>query len=165
MWLWDKFKSWFNIGGVTVLLWKYNEPISKSVPLLKGAVLLKTKSPQRVKSLEVRVVEEFTWQKEVNGEKRNQTDTIVMGAMKFPEFDPGIGFPLDLKPDENKEQTFEFTVILTDRMQNAGGVIGGLAKAANWLSSEKIEYYLIAEAVVDGAMFATQDKKRIEIGP
>jgi hypothetical protein len=165
MWLWDKFKSWFNIGGVTVLLWKYTEPLSKSVPLMKGAVLLKTKSPQRVKSLEVRVVEEYTWQKEVNGEKRNQTDTIVMGAMKFPEFDAGIGYPLDLKPDENMEQTFEFTVILTDRLQNAGGVIGSIAKAANWLSSEKLEYYIIAEAAVDGAMFATQDKKKIEIVP
>jgi len=165
MWLWDKIKSWLNIGGVTVLLWKYTEPISKSVPLMKGAVLLKTKSPQRVKSLEVRVVEEYTWQKEVNGEKRNQTDTIVMGSMKFPDFDDGIGYPLDLKPDENKEQTFEFTMFLTDRLQNTGGVVGGLAKAASWLASEKIEYYIIAEAVVDGAMFATQDKKKIEFGP
>jgi hypothetical protein len=30
---------------------------------------------------------------------------------------------------------------------------------------EKLEYYIIAEAVVDGAMFATQDKKKIEIVP
>ena len=49
----DKIKGWLNIGGVKVLLWKYSEPLSKSNPVITGAVLFKSKNDKTVSGLEV----------------------------------------------------------------------------------------------------------------
>ena len=163
MGLWDTIKGWFNIGGVQVLLWKYSEPLSKANPVIDGAALIKSKSGKRVLSLEIKFVEEYTHQVGEGDDKRSKTDTTVLGLLKFPDHDPGIGYPLDLKPGDQQEQLFTLHVALTDRLQNAGGVLGGIGKVAGWMTSEKLEYYLIAEASVQGAAFNTWDKKKIDI--
>src|SRR4051812_47720407 len=106
MGLWDKIKGWFNIGGVKVLLWKYTEPLSRSNPVITGAALLKTKSPKTVLGLEVKVIEEFTKTEGEGENKRTDVTTTVMGSVKFPAHDPGVGYPLELKPGEDKEQPF-----------------------------------------------------------
>src|SRR5262245_41083261 len=130
MGLWAKVKGWLNIGGVTVLLWKYTEPLSRSNPVITGAVLLKTKSPKTVLGLEVKVVEEFTKTEGEGEDKKTKSETTVMGSVKFPSEDEGVGYPLELTPVENKEQPFTVDVFLTDRLQNAGGVLGGIGKMA-----------------------------------
>ncbi len=164
MGLWDTIKGWFNIGGVKVLLWKYTEPLSKSNPVITGAVLLKSKSPKTVTNLEVKVVEEYTKTEGEGDQKRTWTDTTVMGTVKFPDRDPGIGYPLELTANENKEQPFTLPVAITNRLQNASGVLGGIGKFAAFVAKEKVEYYLIAEAKVKGAAFATSDRKKMAIG-
>src|SRR5690348_15242273 len=126
MGLWGTIKGWLNIGGVKVLLWKYTEPLSKSKPVITGAVLLKTKSEKTVNSLEVKVIEEVTTTEGSGEDKKTTTDTNVLGSVKFPAQDPGIGYPLDLKPDANKEQPFTVNVALTSRLQNFKGVLGGI---------------------------------------
>jgi hypothetical protein len=165
MGLWTTIKNWLNIGGVQVLLWKYSEPLSKANPVINGAVLLKTKSEKTVLGLEVKVVEEITTTEGSGENKKTETETKILGSYKFPEFDTGIGYPLDLKPGENKEQTFVLPVALTDRLQHAGGVLGGIGKLAAFATGEKIQYFLIAEARVKGAAFNTSDKKKLKIGP
>jgi hypothetical protein len=164
MGLWDTIKGWFNIGGVQVLLWKYTEPLSKSNPVITGAVLIKSKSPKTVAGLEVKVVEEYTTTEGEGEDKRTRTDTTVLGSVKFPENDPGVGYPLELQAGDNKEQPFTLHVAITTRLQNFGGVLGGIGKFAAFVSKEKLEYYLIAEARVKGAAFATSDRKKIAIG-
>jgi hypothetical protein len=164
MGLWATIKRWFNIGGVKVLLWKYTEPLSRSNPVISGAVLLKTKSEKTVLSLEVKVIEEFTKTEGEGEDKRTKTETTILGTVKFPEHDPGIGYPLDLKPGEDKEQPFTVQVALTERLQTAGGVLGGIGKVAAWVAKEKVVYYLVAEASVKGAAFATTAREKLTIG-
>ena len=164
MGLWATIKGWLTIGGVQVLLWKYTEPLGRSAPIISGAALLKTKSDKTVQSLEVRVVEEFTKTEGEGEDKQTKTETTVLGSVKFPDPDPGIGYPLALKPGENREQSFTVQVALTSRLQNMGGVLGGLGKVAAFVAKEKVEYFLIAEARVQGAAFATSDKKKLKIG-
>ncbi len=166
--LWATIKNWLNIGGVKVLLWKYTEPLSRSNPVIKGAALLKSKANKTVLGMEIRVIEEFT-KTETEGEgeeKKSQqkTETTVLASVKFPEFDAGVGYPLDLKGGENKEQTFELFVDITPRLQNYGGVVGSLGKLAAWVTKEKVEYFLVAEARVKGSAFAASDKKKLKIG-
>ena len=160
-----KIKGWLNIGGVKVLLWKYSEPLSRANPVITGAALLKSKSPKTVKRLEIKVIEELTTTEGEGEEKRKETKTTVMGSAKFPDQDPGIGYPLELQPGADREQPFTVHVAMTERLQNYGGVLGGVGKLAAFASGEKLEYFLVAEASVQGAAFATTDKQKLKVGP
>lgn len=164
MGLWTTIKGWLNIGGVKVLLWKYSEPLSRANPVITGAALLKTKSDKTILGLEIKVIEEFSKTEGEGEDKRTNTTTTVLGSMKFPDRDPGVGYPLELKAGEQKEQPFTVHVALTDRLQHAGGVMGGVGKFASMIVKEKVEYFLVAEARVQGAAFATTDKQKLTVG-
>ncbi len=164
MGLWSTIKGWLNIGGVKVLLWKYTEPLSRSNPVISGAVLLKTKEEKTVTALEVKVIEEYTTTEGEGEDKKKETETTVLGSIKFPESEPGVGYPLELKAGTDKEQPFTVHVQLTTRLQNMGGVVGGIGKLAAFASGEKLEYFLVAEAKVKGAAFATTAKEKLKIG-
>ena len=165
MGLMSTIKGWLNIGGVKVLLWKYTEPLSRANPVISGAVLLKTKSDKTVTGLEVRVIEEVTEEEEEDGEKKKVTTTNILGSFKFPDRDPGLGYPLELKAGQDKEQEFTVHVALTEHLQNHKGVLGGIGKLAAFTSGEKIEYFLVAEASVKGAAFNTTAKEKLKVGP
>src|SRR5207249_670353 len=106
--------------------------------VISGAVLLKTKSDKIIPAVEIRVVEEFTKTEGEGENKRSKTETTILGSAKFPDRDPGIGYPLDLKPGENKEQPFTVPVALTERLQHSGGVLGGIGKIASFVAREKV---------------------------
>ena len=165
MGLLSTIKGWLNIGGVKVLLWKYTEPLSRANPVITGAVLLETKSDKTVTGLEVKVIEEVTEEEEEDGEKKKVTTTNVLGSFKCPEHDAGLGYPLDLKPGQNREQTFTIHVNIEERLQDRKGVLGGIGKLAAFASSEKTKYFLVAEAKVKGAAFNTTAKEKLKVGP
>jgi hypothetical protein len=164
MGLWSTIKGWFNIGGVKVLLLKYTEPLSKSNPMINGSVLLKSKGDKTVTSLEVKVIEEYTTTEGEGDDKHKETKTEVLGSVKFPEHEDGIGYPLELKANENQEQPFTLYVTLTDRLENYGGVVGGIGKLASLATGKKLEYYLVAEAKVTGTMFKPSARAKLKIG-
>ena len=164
MGLLSTIKGWLNIGGVKVLLWKYSEPLSRANPVITGAVLLKSKGDKSVTALEVKVIEEHTTTEGSGDDKQKETETTVLGSIKFPEEDPGVGFPLELKAGENKEQPFTLHVAMPDRLQTRKGVVGGIGKLAAFASGEKVEYFLVASASVKGAAFAAIDKQKLKIG-
>ncbi len=159
MGLWSTIKGWLNIGGVDVKLWKYSEPLKRSNPVITGAVLLKTKSEKTVLSLEVKVVEEVTTG---SGEDK-KTVTNILGKYKVPDMGKGLGYPLVLKPGENKEEPFTLNVALTQRLQDYGGVVGGLGKLAAFASGETVEFYLMATADVQGTPFDPTHKVKLSI--
>ena len=163
MGLWSTIKGWLNIGGVKVLLWKYSEPLARSNPVITGAVLLKAKSDKTVTALEVKVIEELTTTEGEGEDKTKETETTVLGSIKYPDHEAGIGFPLDLKPGEDKEQPFTIRCAFPERLQHKGGVLGGVGKLAAFASGDKIEYYIVASASVKGAAFATTDKHKLKV--
>jgi hypothetical protein len=164
MGLWATIKGWLNIGGVKVKLKEYTNPLSRTNPVVTGAVLLEAKSDKTVTALEVKVIEEWTTTEGSGEDKRKDTETSVLGSFKFPDREPGLGYPLELKPGEGREQPFTVHVAMTSRLQNRGGVLGGVGKLAAFASGEKVEYFVVAEAKVKGAAFATTDKKKLNIG-
>jgi hypothetical protein len=159
MGLWDKIKGWLNIGGVKVLLYKYTEPLRRSNPVIDGSVLLKTKSPKTVLSLEIKLIEEFT---EGEGDER-KTETTVLGSYHLPNHARGLGYPLELKLGEDKEEPFTLRVAIPDRLQTRGGVLGAVGKVGAFISKEKVEYYLVAEADVQGTPFDPAHKVQMKI--
>jgi hypothetical protein len=165
MGLLSTIKGWLNIGGVKVLLWKYTEPLSRANPVITGAVLLKAKGDKTVTSLEVKVIEEVTEEEEEDGEKKKVTTTNVLGSMKFPDHDAGLGYPLDLKAGHDQEQTFTIHVAIEERLQDRKGVLGGIGKLAAFGSGEKTVYFIVAEANVKGAAFKTTAKEKLKVGP
>src|SRR5436189_96313 len=84
---------------------------------------------------------------------RKEGDTTVLATLKFPDHDPGVGYPLELKGGENKEQPFTLNVAMPVRLQTRSGALGGVGKLAAFASGEKVEYFLVASASVKGAAF------------
>jgi hypothetical protein len=162
MGLWTTIKGWLNIGGVKVLLWKYTESPQKSRPVIEGAILLKSQSDQSVSSVSVSFIEEFT---KGTGAEQN-TETRTLGRIGFPEHNGGLGYPLELKAGENKEQLFTLPIALSDQLQvSSGGVVGTFGKLAALAKSEKTEYFLVAEAKVKGTAFNPSHKVKIKVVP
>lgn len=159
MGMWDKIKGWLNIGGVKVLLYKYSEPLHRSNPVIDGSVLLKTKSPKTVLSLEVKLIEELS---EGEGTER-KTTTTTLGSYRLPDHARGLGYPLELKPGEDREEPFTLRVAIPDRLQTRGGVLGAVGKLGAFVSKEKVEYYLAAEADVQGTPFDPTHKVKMKI--
>jgi hypothetical protein len=159
MGLWGKVKGWLNIGGVKVLLWKYSEPLHRSDPVITGAVLLKTKSPRTVLSVEIRLVEEHTYKKD----DQTKTDTTILGKVRFPESEPGLGYPFEIKPGEDREQPFTLRVAMLDRLRDRSGTLGTVAKVGAFLSQDRVESYLIAEADVQGTPLDPTHKVKMPI--
>jgi hypothetical protein len=159
MGLWSTVKGWLNIGGVDVKLWKYSEPLQRSNPVITGAALLKTKSDKTILGMEFEFVEEFTSGKD----EERKTERKVLGSVSYPEHEPGVGYPFDLKAGEQKEQPFTLYVTLSDRLQNYGGVLGAVGKFAAFAASEKLEYFLVATAKVKGVAFSPSHKVPMKI--
>jgi hypothetical protein len=57
-----------------------------------------------------------------------------------------------------------FDVAVTDRLRDSGGVVGGISRFAAFASGDKVEYFLVAEAQVQGAAFNPSDKQKLKIG-
>jgi hypothetical protein len=159
MGLWSTIKGWLNIGGVDVKLWKYNEPLKLSNPEINGSVLLKSKSAKWVQSLEIKFVEIHTFKED----EEKKTEEDVLASYKLPSDGRGLGYPLEVKPGENQEEPFRLWVEVPDRMRNKGGLLGAASKVGAFLSQDKIEYFLIAEAVVKGAAFKTSHKVKMKV--
>jgi hypothetical protein len=87
----------------------------------------------------------------------------VLGRYHVPSQAPGLGYPLQLQPGENKEEPFTVHVALTDRLQNRGGVLGAIGKLGAFAAKEKLEYYLVATADVQGTPFDPSHKVKMKI--
>jgi hypothetical protein len=157
--MWTKIKGWLNIGGVGVKLWKYSEPLKRSNPVITGAALLKTKSDKTILKTEFKFIEEVS---SGSGENR-KTETNVLGRVCYPEHDPGVGYPFVLKAGEMKEQPFSLNVNASKRLRDYGGVIGAVGKLAAFAGSEKVEFFLVATADVQGTPFDPSHKVKMKI--
>ncbi len=159
MGLWDKIKGWLNIGGVDVKLLQYTEPLRRSNPVVTGTVLMKTKTPRRILSVEVRFIEEHTYKKN----EQKKTDTTVLGSYRVPGHGSGLGYPREIKPGEELKEPFTLNVAVSKRLQDFGGVIGAVGKVGAFLGGEKVEYYLVAEADVEGTPLDPTHKVKMKV--
>lgn len=153
--------SWFS-SGAQVLLWKYDETLQKSKPVIKGAVLVKGEAGKTVLSLEVKVVEEHSYPEvDHEGKERTRTDTSVLGMVKFPGGEGDVGFPIEFKEKGEKEQVFSVNFAVTPRLKaHATSTVGHMMSFG---SSEKTEYFIVAEASVKGSVLGASAKEKLKV--
>jgi hypothetical protein len=161
MGFWNTIMSWFS-SGAQVLLWKFDDTLKKSKPVIKGAVLVKGDAGKTVISLEVKVVEEHSYPTyDHEGKEKTKTDTNVLGMVKFPGGEGDVGFPLEFKEKGEKEQVFTVPFAVTQRLRDHATSTMGHVMAFG--SSEKTEYYLVAEASVKGSILGASAKELLKV--
>jgi hypothetical protein len=159
MGLWSTVKGWFNIGGVSVKLIEVENPFPKFDPVLGGTVRLTTKAEKEILSLEVRFVMEKT---SGRGEDK-ETETVELGKYSTKNV-IASSYPFVLKPGETRDDAFVITDISMEKsLKDYGGVLGAIGKVGSFLSSEKVEFYVIAEADVKGTPFDPTDRVKINV--
>jgi sporulation-control protein spo0M len=140
MGLWSTIKGWLNIGGVKVTIEGLNNVISKDENVIKATVNLTTKSEKHVDRVEYKFLLKKTTG---SGEERKTKETVIAQHVLTEQF--------DLKPGETKTLDMELHYSLAKTLADMGGVLGGIGKAAKFLSSDKEEFFVVAQADVKGA--------------
>ena len=141
----DTVKGWFNIGGVKVKIDGLNKTIPKSGFKLNAKVNLTTKSDKTVN----KVVYKFLLKKTTgSGEEKKTKEYIIAESIQ-----PGF----DLKANESKTLDMELTYNIEKTLADMGGVLGAIGKVGAFLSSDKEEYFVVAQADVKGAAISPSD--------
>lgn len=148
-----KIKQGLGIGTASLEL-EVSPSFSRSASEITGKVVLVAKSPQKVKSVRVRMVELYT-----TGQGENKTTKeYVLGDMP-------LGQPFDLADQERREIEFKlpFSMNLssTQALAEKGGMLGAIGKVASFASSEKSVYQIRAVADLDGVAIDPNDTKSI----
>jgi hypothetical protein len=144
----DTIKNWLNIGGVSM---KLNVPLqlSESAGVVKGSVVLTTKSTKHITGISVDLVETFTHGR---GDDE-QTDTYKWGELDLEQ-------EFDLNPGETKEIQFElpFTAAksTSENLAKQKGIIGGLGKLSMMADNQKSTFEIEAYCNVKGSLGASE---------
>jgi hypothetical protein len=152
MGLMDTIKGWFNIGGVTVKLKDVNPLISKSKNTITGKAILTTGGDRTVLKMEYK----FVLKKTTGSGEEKKTDEFVIGYTEAAE-------SFEIKKGETKTIDFTINYALEKTLADMGGVLGTVGKMANWLSSDKLEYFVICECDVKGAAFDPNAELKVTI--
>ncbi len=143
----DKVKGWLNIGGVKVKIEGLNPTVKKSENQLSARVVLTTKSDKQVLGLTYKFMLRRT--KKGAGDQKEVKEFNVGTASSNESF--------EMKAGETKTIDFTLPYALEKTLADLGGVLGGIGKAASFLSGDKMEYYVTATAQVKGAAFDPSD--------
>ncbi len=154
--------GWFS-SGVKVLLWKFDDTLKKSNPVINGAVLIKGTPGKTLLSLEVKVVREHTYTVEDGDQKKKETETTVLGSVKWPGVltASDLTFPIEFTAAEDKEQSFTVRVAVDGTLRDhATSTVG---KMLSFGSDESTEYYVVAEGSVKGSVLGCSAKEKLKI--
>lgn len=153
--LFGKLKQGLGIGTAKLEL-EVPGQVAKSAGEVKGKVVLTGKSDQKVKSIKVRFVEEFTTGR---GDDK-KTREYELGALTLAEV-------FDLKKDERREVEFTlpFKLELSSNQSLAEqkGALGALGKVAVFAGGEKSEFFVKATADLDKVALDPDDSKPVRL--
>jgi hypothetical protein len=154
--------GWFS-SGVKVLLWKYDEDLKKSDPVINGAVLIKGTPGKTVLSLEVKVIREHSYTVEEGEEKKTKTDTTVLGSVKWPGvlMASDLAFPLEFTAAEDREQSFSVRVAVDQELRHHA--TSAMGQMLSFGSSDRVEYYVVAEASVKGSILGASAREKLKV--
>jgi hypothetical protein len=139
----DTVKGWFNIGGVKVKIEGLNQVVSKSGSKINAKVNLTTKKDKLVN----KVVYKFLLRKTTgSGEEKKTKDYTISESIH--------GEPFELRAGETKTLDLDLTYNLEKSLKDMGGVLGAVGKVGAFFSSDKEEYFVVAQADVKGAAFS-----------
>jgi sporulation-control protein spo0M len=150
-----KIKQGLGIGTASVEL-DLPPFFKKDGESIKGKVTITAKSPQKVKTVIVRMYETYTTGR---GEDKKVKEYKLGEVVLFDKA------PFELKDAEVKEVDFAlpFSMKLSSNqaMAQKDGVLGALGKAAVFASSEKSDYRITVTADLEGVALDPTDTKTI----
>jgi hypothetical protein len=151
----EKVKQFFGVGGVKLEL-QIRPSYPKAGEKLAGALVLTSKSDQRIEKIKISLVETYTTGR---GEDKTSKD-YDLGERTLSE-------PIELKAGETRSMPFDlgFSMLKSDNdvLKEKGGALGALGKMASFASAERSEYEVRAEAEVKGTTFGPSDRKRVQL--
>lgn len=149
----DTVKSWFNVGGVKLVL-MVPPSFEEASQTIKGTIKLSSKSDKHINKIVVQLEETFS---QGRGESQTQRD-YIWGEKE-------ISGPMDIKTGE--EKTLEFSLPFTpvksnnEKMADQNGVIGVIGKTAVFVDGMKSTFRVKAFADVQGTAFGPVDSKEV----
>ena len=152
MGLLDTIKGWLNIGGVKVRLEGLNDVVAKTGTNIKGKVILTSKSDKTV----LKVTYKFVLQRTKGSGDDKEVEEKVIATRVLPE-------SFEIKTGETKELEFDLTYSISADLKDKTGVLGGIGKLAAFATSEKDEYFVIAEADVKGTPLDPSAKVKVTV--
>ena len=150
-----KVKKWLGIEGVKLEL-ILPEELEEAAGLVKGKIRFFSMNDQTVTSVRVLMIERFSRGR--GGEK--MTDEYELGQISM---DKTIEIPADQSIELDFSLPFAMVKSQVDEMESGNLLLSGLAKTAKWIRGVKSEYFVIAEAKVNGVALNPFDKKTIQL--
>jgi hypothetical protein len=154
--MWGTIKGWFS-SGVKVKLSKVETPFHRIQPTMTGEVTLNPKELKTVNDVKIKMIREET--KGTGAEKKSTT--TVLGQFSLAK--TAGGCPFEIKPGEDKVIPFVMPVSVPRNLQEQKGVLGAIGKFSAFVESDKLAYFVIAEASVKGTLMGPSDKVPITI--
>ncbi len=151
---WGKVKQWLGIGGVKLEL-QIPSTVGKKDTQIQGQLHITSKSDQIVK--EIKIIVEEEWQTGRGEEKTRKT--FQLGTIKLP------GFEIKTGESKSVEFTVPFELIKSnnDELKEKGGALGALGKLGAFAGGEKSDFFVKADADVQGTAFGPGDRKPIRL--
>ena len=153
--MFGRVKKWLGIEGVKLEL-VLPDYAFKEVGALSGSVRFYSKNPQKVKSIRIVMVEKYARGRG----KEKLIDEYELGEITL---DNSFEVP------ENESVEVEFTLpfsLLKSEMDELGEkniLTGGLVKVAKLIRKVSSQFYVMAEAKVEGTALDPFDKQLIEL--
>ena len=150
-----KVKTWLGIEGVKLEL-DLPEVAYENIGMISGKVQFLSMNYQTVRSVKLVLIERYA---RGRGTER-LVDEYQLGQMV-------LDHPIDIPANETVSIDFDlpFKIVRSDidEMGQKNVLLGGIAKLARKLQSVSSDYYLMAEADVQGTALNPFDKKEIRI--
>ncbi|RMG84337.1 MAG: hypothetical protein D6714_08075 [Bacteroidetes bacterium] len=153
--MFGKVKKWLGIEGVKLEL-VLPDYAFREVGALSGKVRFFSQTPQRVTSVKIELIERY---KRGRGAEK-LIDEYELGKITLAEpFDVPERTPVEV------EFTLPFSLLKSemDALEEKNILTGGLVKVAKLIQNVKSEFYVLAEAKVEGTALNPFDKKQIEM--
>ncbi|MCR9287917.1 MAG: sporulation protein [Bacteroidetes bacterium] len=153
--MFGKVKKWLGIEGVKLEL-ILPDFAFKEVGALSGKILFYSKNAQTVKSIRIVMIEKY---KRGRG-KEKLIDEYELGEITLSDV---------FEVPENEPLQIEFTLpfsLLNSEMDELGSkniLTGGLVKVAKMIQNVNSQFYVLAEAKVEGTALDPFDKQLIEV--
>ena len=153
--MFGKVKKWLGIEGVKLEL-ILPDFAFKEVGALSGKILFYSKNAQTVKSIRIVMIEKY---KRGRG-KEKLIDEYELGEITLSDV---------FEVPENEPLQIEFTLpfsLLNSEMDELGSkniFTGGLVKVAKMIQNVNSQFYVLAEAKVEGTALDPFDKQLIEV--
>ncbi len=168
MGLLGKVKGWLNIGGVSVKITEFPNPIKSDESMISGKFVLTTKTDRTILNTGARLFMEVT-----SGEgDEKKTTTTELGQMNTDKYLINTDYPFELAANETREMDFHIFNVNIDgmlgKLAEKGGVLGAVGKLGSMASkysnrNSQVRYYLEVTADVQGTPLDPSDKVEVMV--